>query len=154
MDVEEKLLGYTGSVSWCFVCLFKIILFGEWVVDFKSASTLDHNSCLKMSVREEWVGSASRFWGDSWMQLVTVPWTKADSGQGMLLLSFHLLSDQTSRVTFLPPTPPPPPQVVKNCFLGKINSSGHLDCNIILCRCVFFMKTASCSVKQIHLGTE
>lgn len=51
MDVEEKLLGYTGSVSWCFVCLFKIILFGEWVVDFKSASTLDHNSCLKMSVR-------------------------------------------------------------------------------------------------------
>lgn len=44
------------------------------------------------------------------MQLVTVPWTKADSGQGMLLLSFHLLSDQTSRVTFLPPTPPPPPR--------------------------------------------
>lgn len=76
-------------------------------MDLQKCKYFGSQQLQDVCLREGWVGSASRFWGESWMQLVTVPWTKADSSQGMLLLSFDLLSDQTSRVTFLPPTPPP-----------------------------------------------
>lgn len=142
---------------------FFFILFGEWVVDLKSANSLDHNSCLKIPISEKGlVCLAFRFWEESWMAVrITVPRTKAGSGQGMLLLSFGLLSDQASRVTLLP-------SLFSFLFFflkwlrivsweensSEINRSVDLDGNIILCRCVFFMKGASCTVKLIHLGID
>lgn len=80
------------------------ILFGEWVLDFKSANLFCGSQQLPKDtyLREGVVCLAFRLW-EVWDAVrIAVPRTKAGSGQRVLLLAFGLLSDHTSRVAFFP----------------------------------------------------